>query len=437
MKNTDYFKKFITEFENLRTKKSICFSERIYGCQINLLTHWISKLPKNIPHQGKLLSILFENISRIYLLNALLFVLKNNAKKTTLELLKLKAEELHNTDDYILGFTSHLKIAKTRNIYKAILLGRKNFEKEIITYARSDNSKSYQEVYDGMHYTESKRMDDSDRYIESYFSKNKNPKKRNGIFIGGSIGITALNFKKINSRNQNWNIVSFDLFHPKQIAKKLIHNESFSKPNALSYIVGDMRELPFHEHAFDFIDVSNSIGYIPLINDRIEIVKKTWKLLKHRGVLRFVTPSLESSVEQAVFIKMGDDINNFFLFYVSLCGKSKNTTTTQKRLKSSMNLTQGFQLLRKIFKNQHSLNRSGQFSYYQDRYKSLLYDILSISPLSFGIGLPDLYRMNSNSRDVPHNKYECDIMETLIYLLDNAYTLYSKPKRNMGQKKFI
>ncbi|MCB0308367.1 MAG: class I SAM-dependent methyltransferase [Bdellovibrionales bacterium] len=298
---------------------------------------------------------------------------------------------------------------------------------EILSRSREEiNPDSTQISFDEMHWTFRKRQSDSNLLLRDLYQAENSSNSKNALFVGGSLGVTSLEFLATfkDLEDAKWNVISMDLFKPNDVFLRLkkrneesgiplFKEENFRGFSALNYVCADMQVMPFNGPIFDLIDACNVLGYVASYNRRLRIVKSLFELIKPGGYLRLVTPSAEGLFEQMVIQKLSNQGFDYEIIYVSLSGKAlPRNAVPAELLKSGLVVTAQMNNIR------HHIDHLKTQKNLSDTEKAVLADIEYLSPLTFGAGIYDDYRILKFEESQGYEYYVQDVKQALHSLCE-------------------
>lgn len=275
-----------------------------------------------------------------------------------------------------------------------------------------------------MHWTFSKRQSDSNIFLNQIYTESTlRYRNRTALFIGGSLGITAIEFLKSldDSVREHWEVLSSDLFPPQEIFQRLKdtgdegfpyrHLDRFPTLSSISYLCADMQRLPFAHGSIDLIDACNVLGYVTNLNGRLRIMENLWDILKVDGYMRLVTPSYENLFEQIV-VRKTDAHGGWELAYASLTGKSLPPNPVPERL-----FEDGTRVCAMAKKLRGKTKVAADAADLTPVERAILSDLCCLSPIRFGGGIFDDYRLLPGRMFQRHGAYVAEVTQALESLL--------------------
>lgn len=407
---------FWKELDEIRSGKIRRFSQDIYETHVSYFTHDAPALkhvadPKDVK---KIKSAICRN----HKLNQVISYFTNleDASTTIHDFLSCSPGE----QDKIYGDFENKKTAHP--FWK-----KHPIKRDVIANMPLYRNHDSQVCFDGMHATFANRQADSNIFLSRHFSKGAYMASRHKVlFVGGSLGLTAHDFLNavIKPRRHRPCIVSMDLFKPQDIFSRLkketarrrmdmyskfFQNDGFDGFRHLHYVAADLQALPFNKGSFTMVDACNVIGYVTNYNRRLRIVRNLLDLVAPGGFIRLVSPGLEAIFEQIVFKKRRS--MDWEIAYLSLTGKTlPQDFIPEVAYRRGKKLTD---LVRTIQNRLSEIKR--KISKKNIIEKSIFEDICVLSPINFGAGIIDKYRLLAR-RGVPYDTYAENLTSALASL---------------------
>lgn len=347
-------------------------------------------------------------------------------RRFLMEFLLLSSKELERVQEFFVNSEPHQGKTKRTILNESRSKEfRSMFDKVMKSRRRivsGDSTQTSQMKWKEMHLTGEGRQADGNIVMIQEFERRSKLRKRTNrrnraLFVGGSLGLVAFDFwKRLRAtRRREWSLMSMDLFPPGEISKRWLKRKDgqfLSLPGHLHYVVASMGQVPFRRNSFDLIDACNVLGYIDDLNERLDILTGLWRLLRIGGFLKQVGPNLESNFEQMIVKKTGAGLSDWKLVYVSPFGKNNYPKPLEPSVEIGKALTQAVCAARKEVcrrgKSRAISKRSGNAL-----RDSLVRDLYYLSPITFGAGLYDDFRLSPKVPEYGTKKYQKALLEQL------------------------